>query len=381
MTDDRLHRGGESDQRESEPWSRVLFDQAAVGVGLLDTHTGRFLRVNRKYVEIIGYPEDEMLGLDFMRITYPEDLAADLALMGRLKRGEIREFSMEKRLLRGDGTPVWVALKVSPMWAAGEAPSQHIAIIDDIGARKEAERRSQQARADLESTLAALPDLLFDIDDQGRIHDFRAPFPELLAAPPSAFLGRLMGDVLPTDVTNVIHEAIREALAAGRSAGHRYRLQLQGTERWFEMSIARKATGAGRPRMIAIARDITERVVAEERRRQLEAQLRQAQKMEAIGTLAGGIAHDFNNMLTRHDRGNLTLAELSPGASTADVRDKAAKRRFAPPTPVVRRAEKLVKQTPLLLPSQALTPSSRQVLTNLKKLRRRCSRDLLKHQP
>ena len=86
--------------RDSEHRFRALFEQAAVGVAMLDSATGAFLRVNRKYVEIIGYSAEQMRGLDFMSITYPEDLAEDLAAMERLRRGEIREFALEKRLLR-----------------------------------------------------------------------------------------------------------------------------------------------------------------------------------------------------------------------------------------------------------------------------------------
>ena len=284
--------------RDSEHRFRALFEQAAVGVAMLDSATGAFLRVNRKYVEIIGYSAEQMRGLDFMSITYPEDLAEDLAAMERLRRGEIREFALEKRLLRADGTPIWVALAVSALWAPGEPPSEHVAVVQDISARKAAERRGEQARAELESTLAALPDLMFDLDDEGRIHDFRAPHPELLAAPPEVFLGRTMREVVPADVADIVERTLAEALIRGHASGARYRLEIGGVTRWFELSAARKHVDSGRPRVIAIVRDITEREVAEERRRSLEIQLRQAQKMEALGTLAGGIAHDVNNLLT-----------------------------------------------------------------------------------
>lgn len=289
--------GTTRDLPDGERLFRVLFEQAAVGVGLLDTKSGRILRVNRKYQEIVGFTGRELVGIEFMRITHPEDRPADLAQMERLTAGEIREFSLEKRLLRRDGTPVWVELTVSPMWSPGEPPSQHIAVVVDITARRAAEERTEQIRADLESTLEALPDLLFDIDEEGYIHDFRAPTPGKLAAPPSAFLGRPLQEFVDEEAARTIHDGLREALARGRSGGRQYSILLEGERRWFEISMARKPLESGRPRVIAIARDITERVVAEEQQRSLEAQLRQAQKMEALGTLAGGIAHDFNNLL------------------------------------------------------------------------------------
>jgi len=282
---------------ESEQRFRALFEQAAVGVGLIETATGRFVRINRKYAEIIGYCPDEMPELDFMSITHPEDLAEDLASMERLVRGELREFSMEKRLLRKDGSQVWVALSVSPMWRAGEPPSQHIAVVQDISARRAAEEKGRHALDELASTLAALPDMLFDLDDEGRVHAFHTPSPELLVVPPEVFLGRPLREFMPPDVAETVTEVTAEALAIGRSAGRTYTLPLGGVERTFEISMARKRVETGRPRFIAIARDVTERVHAEAQRRSLEAQLRQAQKMEAVGTLAGGVAHDFNNLL------------------------------------------------------------------------------------
>jgi two-component system, cell cycle sensor histidine kinase and response regulator CckA len=322
---------------ESQAHFRVLFEQAAVGVALLDTMTGRFQRVNRKYQEIVGFSAAELGALDFMAITHPEDLAGDLAQMDRLKRGEIREFSMEKRLLRKDRTEVWVDLSVSPTWSAGEAPSTHIAVVVDITERKRAEEKTELARAELESTLTALPDLLFDVDDEGRIYDYRARTDSLLAVPPEAFMGRRFMDVLPPEPCAVLGAAIREAIETGRSSGFRYKLSIAGVDRWFETSMARKSVTSGRPRVIAISRDITDRVVAEEQRSELEAQLRQSQKMEAVGTLAGGIAHDFNNLLTVIGLGaEVVQRQLPPGhGATASLRaiDTA-----------VRRAEKLIQQ-------------------------------------
>jgi PAS domain S-box-containing protein len=282
----------------SERRFRALFEQPRVGVAIIDSTTGRFLRVNRKYEEIIGYSAAELQARDFMAITYPEDLADDLAAMERLRRGEIREFYLEKRLLHADGTTIWIALSVTAMWSPGEPPTEHVAVVQDISERKAAEQRSAAARAELESTLAALPDLLFDVDDEGRIYDFRAPHPELLAAPPEVFLGRTMREVIPADAADVVERTLLVAARDGRAEGSRYELELAGGHRWFEMSAARKQREGGRTRLVAIVRDITEREVAEEHRRSLEAQLRQAQKMEALGTLAGGIAHDVNNLLT-----------------------------------------------------------------------------------
>lgn len=127
--------------KESEERFRVIFEQAAVGVAMLNSNTGQLLRVNKKYCEIFGYSHEELNKMTFMEITHPDDLEADLSNMRRLLKGEIHEFAMEKRHFRKDGSIIWVNLSVSPMWKAGESPTNHIAIVQDITARKVAEEK------------------------------------------------------------------------------------------------------------------------------------------------------------------------------------------------------------------------------------------------
>lgn len=118
---------------------RAVFEQVAVGVAEIDSATGRFLRVNRKYCDIVGYGQEEMMRLSYTELTYPEDMAAILENLQALKEGRGREFSVEKRCHRKDGSTVWIGLTVSPLWEAGETPGTYIAIAQDITARKQAE--------------------------------------------------------------------------------------------------------------------------------------------------------------------------------------------------------------------------------------------------
>lgn len=139
-------RRAETALRESEERFRAIFEQAAVGVAQIDTATGRFLRVNQKYCQIVGLDSDAMTAQTFMAITHPDDLDEDLANMRRLVRGECRDFSMEKRYIRPDGSIVWVNMTVSPMWQQGEEPRTHIAVVVDITPRKTLEDEFRQAQ-------------------------------------------------------------------------------------------------------------------------------------------------------------------------------------------------------------------------------------------
>ena len=140
--------------RESEERFRATFEHAAVGAAQVGID-GRWLRVNRRLCEIVGYTHDEMLGMTFADITHPEDLEADLEQVRAMLRGESQTYTMEKRYVRKDGPTVWVNLTVSLVREASGEPRYFIAVVEDISARKRIEEerdlllvREQLARAE-----------------------------------------------------------------------------------------------------------------------------------------------------------------------------------------------------------------------------------------
>jgi diguanylate cyclase (GGDEF)-like protein/PAS domain S-box-containing protein len=124
--------------QESEAFFRLTFSQAAVGIALL-SREGRFLRVNRKLSDIVGYSEIELLQRFFHQVTWPEDLLEDRAVMARLAAGEIGDVQRETRYVHKDGRTVWVALSVSTMREAATSQLRLILAVEDISRRKQAE--------------------------------------------------------------------------------------------------------------------------------------------------------------------------------------------------------------------------------------------------
>src|SRR5687768_704135 len=124
--------------RESEERFRHTFELAGSGLA----HIGmdrRFIRVNRRLCEILGYPEAELLKLRGRDISHPEDSDVIDEQRPRLYAGEIDEVRLEKRYLRKDGSVVWVQFAMVVERDANGRPKYEIAVYDDITARREAE--------------------------------------------------------------------------------------------------------------------------------------------------------------------------------------------------------------------------------------------------
>lgn len=190
---------------ESEAKFRAVFEQAAVGVALVDTQTLKFIRTNKKYCDILGLSEDEVLQKDFASMTHPEDLPLDFENMEKLKQGLIRSFSMEKRYTHGDGSIVWVNLTVSPMWQPGERPTSHIGIIEDITSRKLAETQMLSAKEKAEEMSRLKSSFLANMS-----HELRTPLMGILGY--SEVLGLDAKDDVTLMIANVIHDSGKRLL-------------------------------------------------------------------------------------------------------------------------------------------------------------------------
>jgi PAS domain S-box-containing protein len=152
---------------ESEERFRAIFEQAPVGVALVDVYTGRFIRVNPKYCDITGYSCSEMLAKRFQDITHPDDLQNDLSNMAQLVAGTTRTFTGEKRYIHKDGTTIWTNLTVSAMWAEGQAPNYNIAIIEGINGRKQAEQALHEREIQYRTVIETSPDGFWMSDRNG----------------------------------------------------------------------------------------------------------------------------------------------------------------------------------------------------------------------
>jgi diguanylate cyclase (GGDEF)-like protein/PAS domain S-box-containing protein len=157
----------EESLRDSEARFRHTFELAGVGVA----HIGldrRFQRVNRRFCEILGYPEAELIGRTGRDISHPEDLDAMNAQRPDLYAGRIDAVRGEKRYLRKDGSVVWVAYTLAIERDAAGNPHHEIAVYDDVSGRKAAESALRDSEARFRSLTELSSDWFWELDAEYR---------------------------------------------------------------------------------------------------------------------------------------------------------------------------------------------------------------------
>jgi diguanylate cyclase (GGDEF)-like protein/PAS domain S-box-containing protein len=128
----------EAELRDSEQRFRVAFNQAAVGLAHVAPE-GRWVMVNQKLCEIVGYTQKEMLTLRYQDLTHPDDLPYDIELARRMLAGEVHEQSREKRYRHKKGHYIWVNLTSSLVWDINGKPKYYSTVVEDISRRKQVE--------------------------------------------------------------------------------------------------------------------------------------------------------------------------------------------------------------------------------------------------
>src|SRR5258707_13876131 len=143
-TDLEERKRAEQALRKSEERWRSVFENSAIGVALTDLNA-RYLVTNHVYQTIVGYTEEELRALDFLSVTHEDYREANWALITELVEGKRRQFQIEKKYRRKDGSLVWVSNNVSLVPGTERVPRFIMALSEDITQRKRAEEALQRS--------------------------------------------------------------------------------------------------------------------------------------------------------------------------------------------------------------------------------------------
>ena len=275
--------------REIEERRRIF--ETSQDLILVTDRKGNYVQVSPSAWAILGYQPEEMVGRSAVDFIYPDDLDPTRNEMRAARRGGLMR-NFECRYVHKDGRVV--SLTWMGTWS--EPAERHFFIGRDMTESKKAQdallESEQMARGIIDTAL----DAFVQMDETGTIVDWNSQAEAIFGWPRKQAIGRVLSElIIPENHRERHQQGLAHFLRRGESAilGKRFEIEAQrrdGRLIQIELSVTALRRRSGYV-FNGFMRDLTEKVAA-------EAQIRQAQKMEAVGQLTGGIAHDFNNILT-----------------------------------------------------------------------------------
>jgi PAS domain S-box-containing protein len=360
LSDATSRKRAEEELARERDLLHALMDNVPDLIYLKDA-ASRFTRINKAHAGYLGLADpSEAVGcsdFDFYSDTEARSFYADEQQLLAAGQSVINKLEMQAR---SDGTTRWILTTKVPIVGPDGQVAGLIGVSRDITDRKNAEQALARERSLLRSLIDAIPDLIFYKDRDGIYLGCNAAFERYSGRSEHDTVGRSDYDLLPRELADFYRAKDQQVLAEGRS---------RRDEEWLsypdgsQMLVETVQTPFHEPSgelwgLIGMCRDITER-------KRLEEQLRQSQKMEAIGQLAGGVAHDFNNLLTAI-LGNVSLLLSNKSADDPDRELLAATEQAAErATDLTRQLLGFSRQTMLRLESVNLNAAILEVVTIL----------------
>jgi PAS domain S-box-containing protein len=287
------HREAEEALRESEQHLRVIFDTAQEGIIQISS-TGQIVFANRRMAEMFGCTLDEVIGSSFNDHVHPDQKADSRASMGRLLSGEVDVVSVERHLVRKDSNDFWGHISARRLEGPDGKVTALVGIVTDITEVKNATEALKRSEEKYRSLFEESKDVIYISSPEGKFIDINP-------AGVALFGYSSKEEFLAVDITRQLYvdpsertKFMQSIEKQGFVTDYEVRMKRKNGEELSVMTIFGSTVRNEQGNIVAyrgIMRDMTEH-------RKLEQQLRESQKMEAIGQLAGGIAHDFNNILS-----------------------------------------------------------------------------------
>lgn len=285
--------------RQSEEKYRAVVENSIVGI-TVSNKAGNYIFTNKMFESMLERRGIDLAKMDPLLIVHPEDQRFMAGRRDSRWSGLPMIEKADFRVINPKGEVFWIEGSGTMIQWQGEPALLNF--FYDITDKKRAEEELQTSKENYREIYNAINDsiMIHDVDsgdileaNESTLIMYGYTMEELTKA---NNLGELMVDEPPYTV-ELAGEMMKKALESG---GHTFEWpskNRQGDRFWVEVDLKPVVIG-GLNRVMAVSRDITERKIAQSEMNQLQAQLQQSRKMEAIGALAGGIAHDFNNILS-----------------------------------------------------------------------------------
>ena len=224
-------------------------------------------RLDERSCRLLGRaPAEALVRRAWRDQVHSDDVATVQAALSAHLGGTMPTFEAEYRVRHAQGHWMWISSRGKVVQFAKDGSAQRmVGTMSDVSRRKQTEQELQTTRADLQATLNALPDLVMELTFDGHCRVVHSQNAMDLVLQPGQNVHRPVAEILPPDAAQVYLSALREAHDKGKSVGQQYSLMMPRGQQWYELSVVPKPTQPGdEERLIAIARNITERKLAEQ---------------------------------------------------------------------------------------------------------------------
>ena len=269
---------------ESELRYRRIFETATDGIVLLEKREGHIVHANPAAEKMMGYSEAEYIGKMLKDIGVPIDMNDFPMIMESLDKSGILNYE-DVPIKSKSGQDVHADVYMVNRAKLAQCN------IRDISERKQAEKILKEEKKFIENALNTLQDIFFVFDLEGRFLRWNKTMNAVTGYTDKEISLKKVTDFFREDEKERVSKAILKGIKEGNAPVEAIIVTKDGREIPYAFNAAILSDAQNKPVGISgVGRDITDH-------QKLESQLRHAQKMEAVGTLAGGIAHDFNNIL------------------------------------------------------------------------------------
>jgi PAS domain S-box-containing protein len=290
-------------QQNEQRW-QTAFENSAIGIIIRDW-ADRFLATNSAFRNMLGYTELELCQLRSIDVTYEEDRALNLELIGELREGKRQHFEIEKRYRRKDGTLVWVRNNVALVPGTGGVAPFLFTVVEDITQRKKEESARRYIEQRYRVMVETASDAVVCMDENGAILLANPATARVFGYEHSELIGRPLTVLMPEFLRKMHEDGFRRYKATGQRhlnwpGTELTGLRKNGQEFPVEVSFGEVA-GDGHRIFTGFVRDISERKQAEELRASLhttQVELARVSRLTIMGELAASIAHEVNQPLT-----------------------------------------------------------------------------------